>query len=257
MLLKDGKNKMYLRYLEDERIAIARGLVRNASNIHKFGAVPAMSTSATGTVWDKNDTIYPWSAFANASLLTANTTNSGGTIQTTDDGKTITIVGLDSNFDVQQETITIASGTATTSNTFSRVYRAFTSADNINEFRVSTAAGTEVLRVQTGLAQTLMAVYTVPRGYKGYLIKGTASIQAGADATGNMFVRYGGTGAFRVGHSFEVSGTGGQYMYEFPVPIELPEKTDIDVRATMRSNNARMTAAFDIILLNQEGTGAR
>lgn len=248
---------MYLRYLEDEGIAISRGLVRDVTSIHKFGAVPAMSTSATGTIWDVSDTVYPWSAFASPSQLTANTIASNGTPSTADDGITITIVGLDANFDVQQETITISSGTATTSNTFSRVYRAFTSADNTTRFSVSTAAGTEVLRIQIGLAQTLMSVYTVPRGYKGYLVKGTASIQAGADATGNMFVRYGGTGAFRVGHSFEVSGTGGQYMYEFSVPIELPEKTDIDVRATMRSNNARMTAAYDIILINQNGTGER
>ena len=51
------------------------------------------------------------------------------------------------------------------------------------------------------------------------------------------------------GHSFEVSGTGGQYDYTFSVPLRIPEKTDIDVRATVRSNNARITAAFDIILV--------
>lgn len=60
--------------------------------------------------------------------------------------------------------------------------------------------------------------------------------------------KFGAVSAFRVGHSFEVSGTGGQYNYEFAVPIQLPAKTDIDVRARVRSNNARITAAFDIIL---------
>jgi len=30
----------------------------------------------------------------------------------------------------------------------------------------------------------------------------------------------------------------------------MPEKTDIDVRATVRSNNARVTAAFDLILID-------
>lgn len=248
---------MYLRYLEDERIGISRGLVRNTSYIHKFGAVPAMSTSQTGTVWDKNDTIYPWSAFANSSILTANTTLTNGSAATDDNGKSITIIGLDSNFEPLQETITISAGTASTSNTFSRVFRAFTSADNLNQFRVSTAAGTEVLRINVGLAQTLMSVYTIPAGYKGYLLKGVASCQSGGDATGYMYVRYGGVGAFRVGHTFEVSGTGGEYIYDFPVPIELPEKTDIDVRCTMRSNNSRLTAAFDIILINQNGTGER
>ena len=247
---------MYLRYLEHEGIAISRGLVRNVSHIHKFGAVPSMSTSTTGTIWDKSDTLYPWDAFATARVLTVATVLANGTPSTLDDGKTLTIIGLDSDFEVQQETVTIASGAATTTNQFIRVYRAFTSADNLTQIRVS-CNGTEVLRINIGIAQTLMSVYTVPAGYKGYLLKGTASCQYSGDATGNMFMRYGGTGAFRVGHSFEVSGAGGQYLYDFPVPIELPEKTDIDIRATVRTNNSRLTAAFDVILINQRVSGER
>ena len=51
-----------ISYLEDERIKISRGQVKGVIPVHKFGAVPTMSTNTTGTVWDKNDTIYPWSA---------------------------------------------------------------------------------------------------------------------------------------------------------------------------------------------------
>ncbi len=46
-----------------ERIFIANGQVFNTSFNHKFGAVPSMSQNTTGTIWDKNDTLYPWSAF--------------------------------------------------------------------------------------------------------------------------------------------------------------------------------------------------
>ena len=94
-----------------------------------------------------------------------------------------------------------------------------------------------------------MAIYTVPAGYTGYLLQGTASVQYGADATGDMFVRYFGQDTFRVGHSFEVSGAGGQYIYPFSVPVAIPEKSDIDVRVAVRSNNARVTAAFDLLLI--------
>ena len=99
-----------------------------------------------------------------------------------------------------------------------------------------------------------MAIYTVPRNYTGYLYQGTASAQSGADATGNMFIRYGGTTAFRVGHSFEVAGAGGQYTYPFSFPPELTEKSDIDVRITTRSNNGRYTAAFDLLLVKNPNT---
>jgi len=46
-----------------------------------------------------------------------------------------------------------------------------------------------------------------------------------------------------------VSGAGGPYRYPFQFPVAIPEKSDIDVRATVRSNNARITAAFDMLLI--------
>ena len=49
---------------DDLYMTIARGLVRGTSHIHKFGAVDSLSVSTTGTVWDVDDTVYPWTAFA-------------------------------------------------------------------------------------------------------------------------------------------------------------------------------------------------
>ena len=233
-------------FFNDERINIARGLLKGVTSEHKFGAVPAMSQNNTGTIWDVNDTTYPWSAFSSATAVTVDRAEVG------DAGKTITIVGLDENYDAVTDTcvLTNASGNTTTNGTtFIRVFRAFvsTGADNVGNVDIKVSS-TVVARITADKGQTLMAVYTVPAGYTAYLTQGTATIQSGADATGDMFVRYFGETAFRIGHSFEVSGTGGQYLYEFSVPRVIPEKSDIDIRASVRSNNARATAAFDIIL---------
>jgi len=215
------------------------------SHVHKFGAVPAMSQNQTGTVWDVNDTNYPWSSFASAGTLSVPAVNAS------DNGKTIRIIGLNASYDEIQEDVTVSSAEATaTSNSFIRVYRAFVtngSATNVANINVQ-KGGTTVLRISANKGQTLMAVYTVPAGYTAYLLKGVATCQSGADATGDMFVRYFGESAFRVGHSFEVSGSGGEYMYDFGIPLRIPEKSDIDVRATVRSNNARVTAAFDLLV---------
>ena len=234
-------------------IPIAAGEVDGWSNIHKFGAVPLMSTNpGVGSVWDKSDTYYPWGAFATPGPLTIATTLANGSTSTLDDGVDVTIIGLDENFLPAQETISISGSSGTGSQTFARVYRAYTSADNQTQIRVSTTTGTptEVLRINIGKGQTLMAVYTVPAGKTAYLTKGTATCAANADATIDMMVRYGGVGAFRIGHTAAVAGVGGQYTYEFAVPVQMPEKTDIDIRTTVRSNNARVTAAFDIILVD-------
>ena len=242
------------RYLENESVHISANRVLGTDNIHKFGAVPAMSTGVIGTIWDKNDTPYPWSAFDTPGILTVQTTAANGSVVTTDSGKSITVVGLDANYNITRDTITISGSTGTGTTSFKRVYRAYTSATNTAQFRVS-RGGVEVLRINIGKAQTLMAIYTVPAGKVGFLMKGTSSIEAGADATVDMFVRQAGVGAFRIGHTLEVSGAGGQYTYDFTAPPRLSEKTDIDIRASMRSNNARCTAAFDIILLDKNLAG--
>lgn len=232
------------KYIEDDYLSIARGHVKDASHIHKFGAVPTMSQNETGSIWDIDDTEYPWNAFDTAGVLTIPAVNAS------DDGMVISVFGLDDNFDLINENFTVSSsGTTTGTETFKRVYRAFvtngdTNVGNINIQR----GGVTVARISAGLSQTLMAIYTVPNGYTAYLLKGQMSCQAGADATGNMFVRYAGQTAFRVGHSFEVSGNGGAYEYDFRVPIQIPSKSDIDVRANVRSNNARISAAFDVVL---------
>lgn len=226
-------------------LGVAKGQFDDITHIHKFGAVPAMSQNTTGTIWDVNDTTYPWSSFDTAGTLSIPAVNAS------DNGKSIVLVGLDNDYLELTETVTVSSSGATaTTQSFKRIFRAYVtngSVTNVGDIVVQ-KGGTTVATIKAGKAQTLMAVYTVPAGKTGYLLKGVATCQAGADATGDMFVRYFGQDSFRVGHTFEVSGTGGEYNYDFGVPVKIPAKSDIDVRCSVRSNNARVTAAFDIIL---------
>lgn len=230
---------------EHDRLAIAKGEVNGYSSEHKFGAVPAMSQNQTGTIWDVNDTAYPWSSWSTAGTVDIPAVNAS------DDGKKITIVGLDADYNAQSEEITVSSsGSVTSTNSYIRLFRAYVSEgiSNVGVINIQKSAVT-VLRINANKGQTLMAIYTVPSGYTAYLMQSTATCQGNADATGDMYVRYFGETAFRIGHSFEFSGAGGQYMYKFAVPKVIPEKSDIDVRGTVRSNNARLTSAFDLILV--------
>lgn len=224
-------------------IGVAKGQFQDISHVHKFGAVPAMSQNTNGTIWDVNDTVYPWSAFESAGTLSLTRASAS------DADKSVVLIGLDADYNQITETVVLTSESGnTTTNSFIRIYRAYmTTGSNVGNVDVLKGA-TTVARIAAGKSQTLMAVYTVPAGHNAYLLTGTCSCQAGADATADMFVRYFGQESFRVGHSFEVSGAGGQYMYRFEIPIKIPAKSDIDVRCLVRSNNARVTAAFDILL---------
>lgn len=234
---------------EPFELQVARGQIPAHSALHKFGAVPAMSINTTGTVWDINDTLYPWSAFSTASTLLVDRASAS------DADKVVTIIGLDANYKEISEnvTLTTATGNATT-NSFIRVFRAYMyngSATNVGNIDIKVST-TIVARITANKGQTLMAVYTVPAGYTAYLTQGVMSVQSGADATGDFFVRYGGETAFRIAHTFEVASA--EYFYAFHVPFALPEKSDIDVRASVRSNNARCTAAFDAYLIKNDGS---
>jgi len=226
-------------------LGVAKSQFDDITHIHKFGAVPAMSQNQSGTIWDVDDTVYPWSSFNTAGTLSIPAVNAS------DNGKSIVLVGLDNDYLELSETVTVSSSTATTTTqAFKRIFRAYIhdgSATNADDIVVQ-KGGTTVATIKEGKAQTLMAVYTIPAGKIGYILKVMATCQAGADATGDMFIRSFGDDSFRVSHSFEVSGNGGQHLYDFSVPVKVPEKSDIDFRCSVRSNNARVTAAFDIIL---------
>lgn len=237
---------------EDTHLNIARGLVKGTFGVHKQGALPSLSQSQTGTVWGYDDTVYPWSAWdagANNVVLTCGVA---------DVGKFVLVEGLDENYDIVREDVSLSSTSVTTNTTFSRINFAIVHNDghNNNNDIVFNTNGTNVAIVKANTGQALMGVYTVPAGYTAYITKGVMSCQAGADGTGNMLVRYNRgyfgqntvTG-FITAHTFEISGTGGEYCYDFTIPQAVPEKSDIDVQVSTRTNNGRFTCAWDMILI--------
>ena len=244
------------KFLEDNRLDIARGLVRGAKLEHKFGAVRAMSINTTGTVWDRNDTVYPWSTIDNSGAgrtLTIKVVepNNEASVSTAENGKQVKVYGLDVNFNEIDETINISGSAGTGTTTFRRIYRAQLLNGSVNTKRILIQANSvNVAQITENLGQTLMSVYTVPANKEAYVTQGIATAQSGADGTGNFFIRQFGDSLFRVGHSFEVSGSH-TYFYPFSVPLRLPEKYDLDVRITTRSNNGRFTAAWDMILIDK------
>ena len=224
--------------------------------IHKFGAVPAMSQDTNGTIWDENDTVYPWATVDANTVLTVNVVapNNEGSARTTHDGDSVEIQGLDGNYDLQTETVTISGSSATTINTFKRVFRAsFTNGGSFNpnsERILIKSGGTTVAKILENIGQTLMSIYTIPAGKTGYLMRLDVTAQGTATGSFKLFCRDNGVGSFRVKHTAEINGVGGAYQLTYPLPQPLLEKTDIDARMHTLSNNGRYTCTFDILLVD-------
>ena len=221
---------------------VARGAIPNALTVHKFGANFDIDTGTTPeSVWTAGG-LYPWSAFDSAKTIYCLSTSASDTT-------TLHVEGLDANYELQTETVTLTGTTAvTTTNTFIRVHRLAYDADNVGTItaRTESATGTIVAQVDIGYAQSLMAVYTVPAGFTGYLIAGDLTINAFRDVQLKFFVRTFGK-PFRIAHMAE---TRGLYRYDFNTPMKITEKSDLDVRIDDVSlSNSRATANFDLVLV--------
>jgi len=225
-------------------IQVSRGLVDGHKRLFKFGHNPVIQ-DITETIWDAGGLyVYPSSAVA----MTV-TSGAGAT----DNGVAITVQGLDSNYNEVSEEVTLAStGTATTTQTFLRVYRAFVSGSQAITANTTIAnGGTTYAQINNGENQTLMALWTVPAGYTAYLLdtKITAfTEQNNKVATINVYARRE-NGVFRTADKFDVFAAAITQNYKCPIPF--PEKTDIEVRAVATSSNAdlRVAASLDIIYI--------
>ena len=231
---------------QHDYLAIAQGDVNYYSSVQKFGAnFDVSSNSDPESVWSAGG-LYPWASLDAAETLYIISTDTGDT-------DTILLEGLDANYLPLAESVQMAGQTAVaTVNQFKRIYRMEYNHGNINAGTVTarTVSGTGVVvaQVDPTLAQTLMAVYTVPAGFTGYLLNLDFSVNKGKDAQCRLYAREF-SRSFRIKHLTEVYES--SYRYDFTVPLHLPEKTDIDIIAyQVESAGTRVSCNFDLILVD-------
>ena len=225
-------------------LQLARGQIENHKHIFKFGFNPDINGTEE-TIWDVGGIYaYPVSAVT----MTATTTAG---VPATDNGVKITIQGLDADYnEVSQEVTLAGSGTATTTQTFLCVFRAFVSGSQAPTASVNiTNGGTTYARVTLNDNQTLMAVWTVPAGYTAYIIKGnigTGTANNNQYIVSRLVFRELG-GVFRT--QAKVTIQEGEIAFDFEVPIAFPEKTDIEARALSSGSNNLIFADFEMIYI--------
>ena len=234
---------MAVGYITDQNFQIARGLIRGASHINKFGYNPDVGSNFE-TVWDGSN-LYTYIGTAGTALVTSSNTSD-------DNNGTVEIQGLDANYNVQTVTATIG-GSATTE-TFIRVFRvkmltANTGTSNVGTITV-TVDSTAAAIISPTKGQTLMAVYTIPAGKKGYLLKLQGNLEKAKESEFQLMVKPFG-GAFNIKGKFGSSGD--VVNYDYPVPLEFDEKTDIEIQVRAGATTAA-GALFDIVLLDNPRT---
>lgn len=247
------------RYLSNEGLWIAAGEVANTSNIHKFGRNPNIG-GAPETIW-QNGGLYSYLSAASTvyvSAVDATNDNPTGT-----GARTVTVQGLDTNYNFVEERLSVNNTEGSVE--FLRVYRAFVATagsllTNDDIINISTGAGGTGTLLATigiigtgttfGLAQTELALYTIPAGKTGYLTNWQVGVGTYNDSiTATLLAREleNPEVPFRTRDIIDVPG--GFHTRNYNVPYRFPEKTDIEVRA-IASTGSVVSSSFDIILVN-------
>lgn len=248
---------------EPWELQVARGQIPLHKLLFKFGNNADINGSLE-TIWSHGGLYsYPSSAITmKVSSSSADDTSSGT------GARTVTVYGLDANYNEINETVILNGQTAVdTVNQYIRVFRAFV----VTAGSGATAAGT--IYVGTGVVtagvpatvyaeialgenQTTMAIWTVPAGYTAYINGGTfsaASNNAAQYVLGKFVVRPFGS-VFR--NAADITVNSNVFRYDWEYPLAIPEKSDIEARAiALSGTNFYVTAAFELIYIkNDAGT---
>jgi len=219
-------------------VSIQRGDINNFSGIQKFGYNGSVGTSFE-TIWDGGGDYTFISSAGTATATSSDTDDNTGTVE---------IQGLDSNYDLATETLTIGGSASSTS--FIRVFRAKMINANTGDANVGTititASSTTVAQIQPTYGQTLMAVYTVPRKHRAYIVQ--KDIGSSKDLENEIILRIKGidNGNSWNTRSF-LTTRGGFVEKNFAVPEIIGPKTDIEMRAKSSATSS-VSSGFELIL---------
>ena len=219
-------------------LAVQRGDVDNFSGVQKFGYNSSVGTSFE-TIWDGGGDYTFITSSGTATATSSDTDDNTGTIQ---------IFGLDSNYDLAEETLTIGGSAGSVS--FIRVFRALMKTANTGNANVGTititVSSTTVAQILPTYGQTLMAIYTVPRKYQAYLVQLDVGSSKDLENEIKFRIKQIDNGNVWNTRSF-ITARGGFTEKNYHVPEIILEKTDIEMRAKSSATSS-ISGGFELIL---------
>lgn len=252
---------------EDFLFQVGRRKIANHTSFTRFGVNPAVSTTEE-TLWYYGGT-YNFLSAATQLLVSSSSANdtAAGT-----GARTIQIIGMDSEFNISVEVVTLnGQNTVTTSKSFLRVLRAFNltaGTGQVNEGDIyihnsavvvgvpSTATAVYAV-IPAAQGQTQQVIHTIPVGFTGYII----GARYFAGRTGNNYATFkikskpnnvaiGGDelNAIRVINTSDIKNS---IALDYPVPIQVTQKTDVWIDVAMSSGTVQLSGGLDLVIVKE------
>lgn len=230
---------------------IAEGNVADHFSINKFGFNPTVGATEE-TIWEES---AAYAYLAAASQLTVSSSDVDDDAGDTG-ARTVELFGLDANYDLINETITLdGQNPVTTVESYLRIYRMIVrtaGTTGSNEGIIYAGTGAVVAGVPAnvfatitiGHNQTLMALFTIPRDHTGYMVSMFGSTGITNKTTQlMMYVRpFGEVFQLKRIHHIIESETD----HTFQLPEIIPGRADIEIRALASGGGGAVSAGFDL-----------
>jgi len=245
---------------EPFELQVARGQITMHSAVIIFGYNPDVDT-AEESVWPDGGTVPHPTA---ASVLKISSSDANDTSAGTG-ARTVTIVGLDGDYNQLSETVTLAGQTAVnTTNSYlyvNQFYVTSVGSGGSNAGDINVGTGTVTLGVPAVLYDMIAAGYNnrttghycVPAGYTGYMMQGlfSAGQASGSTAVTGFLKQHGPDGILRVGAVTTVNNSAADFIFDLPYVI--PEKNCVGAVAIGAASNNAVSSYFNILLIKNDG----
>jgi hypothetical protein len=233
---------------------IRSGKLYGLKSVYKFGYREEVSTTKViiGTVGINYDALETAQQLKVSSSSTSDTSAGTG-------ARTVQIYGVDGNYNEVSETIIMNGQTAvTTANSYLRVYRgkvltagsAKSAAGAIHIGYGTVTSGvpaTKLMTIPLGENQSLIAAWTVPSGYTGYLYQ--ATISSGTESSNKYVIAR--VEVREVGSVWQTKEKGsftvGELRFDLALPAVIPEKSDIKLTAIASSGTQDVSGSFVMV----------
>jgi hypothetical protein len=240
---------------EPFELQVSRGQVdgHSATVISGFNASVGSSYE---TVWSESS-VYAYPASAVVLKVSSSDTND---TSTGTGARTVTVYGLDGNYNQINETVSLNGQTAVlTTATFLRVFHLLVNTAGSGGAaagsiyagvgNLTTGKPATVYCVYTADGGATACIYTVPAGYTGYIFD---FLTACGVTTANAYANIG-LYSRPLGGVFDnvIQGrcaNGSSFSLPFNYPLVFTEKTDIEVRANATASS-NVTANFSIVII--------
>lgn len=244
-----------MSYPRDFYFQASSGEISGLTSTNKFGSNPDIDiASVPETVWSPGGLyVFPTSSGSIEVLSTSPADTAAGT-----GARTITIEGLNDEYEKITETFTLDGGNPVSSSLWTnwfRVYRAFVATaglqeKNAGEINIRLGA-TTLATIPPEEGQTQMAIFSIPADKKGYVTSITGSIlKTGPNRSADIALYQKVNGVIRKMYEFNIETTGSTtFTQNFKTPIQFNEKTDIYINVTnVSANSTAVFASFNVIV---------